>query len=81
MSSAGARAWLRMLAVCAWWSSSLDQAAKAAVDAVRWRSASATDLALGFQLTRVTNSGIAFGLLDDGGDALVLAFTLARPRR
>ena len=34
-----------------------------------------TDLALGFDLARVTNSGIAFGLLDDGGDGLVLAFT------
>ncbi len=33
------------------------------------------DLALGFDLTRVTNSGIAFGLLDRGGDALVLAIT------
>ncbi len=29
----------------------------------------------GFDLTRVTNSGIAFGLLDEGGDALVLAIT------
>ena len=34
-----------------------------------------TDLALGFDLTRVTNSGIAFGLFSDGGDALVVAFT------
>jgi signal peptidase II len=33
------------------------------------------DLALGFDITRVTNSGIAFGLLDQGGDALVLAIT------
>ena len=38
-----------------------------------------TDLALGFQLTRVTNSGIAFGLFDEGRDALVLAFTVGRP--
>lgn len=33
------------------------------------------DLALGFELTRVTNSGIAFGLLEGAGDALVLAIT------
>jgi signal peptidase II len=32
-------------------------------------------LGLGFELARVTNSGIAFGLLDEGGDALVLAIT------
>ena len=35
------------------------------------------DLALGFDLARVTNSGIAFGLLDDSGDAAVLAITIA----
>jgi len=34
-----------------------------------------TDLALGVDLTRVSNSGIAFGLFSDGGDALVIAFT------
>ncbi len=33
------------------------------------------DLALGVDLTRVTNSGIAFGLFSDGGDAVVVAFT------
>jgi signal peptidase II len=33
------------------------------------------DLALGFDLSRVTNSGIAFGLLDEGGDGLVLLIT------
>ena len=33
------------------------------------------DLALGFDLTRVTNSGIAFGLLEEGGDALVFVIT------
>jgi signal peptidase II len=32
-------------------------------------------IGLGFELARVTNSGIAFGLLDEGGDALVLAIT------
>ena len=34
-----------------------------------------TDLALGIDLTRVMNSGIAFGLFSNGGDALVVAFT------
>ena len=34
-----------------------------------------TDLALGFDLTRVMNSGIAFGLFSEGSDAVVLAFT------
>lgn len=36
-----------------------------------------THLVLGFELARVTNSGIAFGLLDEGSDALVLAITAA----
>lgn len=35
-----------------------------------------TELALGFDLARVTNSGIAFGLLDESSDALVLAVTV-----
>jgi signal peptidase II len=34
------------------------------------------DLALGVDLARVTNSGIAFGLLSEGGDAVVLAVTV-----
>jgi signal peptidase II len=34
------------------------------------------DLVLGFELARVTNSGIAFGLLNDGSDAAVLAITI-----
>jgi signal peptidase II len=75
VSSARARAWLRMLAVCVV-VVVLDQVAKAAITgsmALGERS----DLALGFELTRVTNSGIAFGFLDDGGDAVVLAITLA----
>lgn len=33
------------------------------------------DLAVGIDLTRVMNSGIAFGLFSDGGDALVVGFT------
>ena len=63
-----------MLAVCVV-VVAVDQVAKAVVTgsmALGERS----DLALGFELTRVTNSGIAFGFLDDGGDALVLAITL-----
>jgi signal peptidase II len=35
------------------------------------------DLALGFDLARVSNSGIAFGLLSDSGDVLVLVITVA----
>jgi signal peptidase II len=34
-----------------------------------------TDLILGFDLARVSNSGIAFGLLQDSSDLLVLAIT------
>jgi signal peptidase II len=52
----------------------IDQLAKAAVVSSLSLGES-RDLALGFDLTRVTNSGIAFGLLDKGGDALVLAIT------
>ena len=52
----------------------IDQATKAAVVSSLVLGES-RDLALGFDLTRVTNSGIAFGLLDEGGDALVLAIT------
>jgi signal peptidase II len=37
---------------------------------------SPVDLPLGFELDYVTNTGIAFGLLDDG-EALVIAITLA----
>ncbi len=52
----------------------IDQATKAAVVSSLVLGES-RDLALGFDLTRVTNSGIAFGLLDEGGDALVLVIT------
>ena len=51
-----------------------DQAAKAAVVA-SMSPGERTELALGFDLARVTNSGIAFGLLDEGSEALVLAIT------
>jgi signal peptidase II len=52
----------------------IDQASKqAAIDALVGRSP--VELPLGFQLDYVTNTGIAFGLLDDG-EALVIAVTL-----
>lgn len=73
MKTNRSRQWLAMLAVAVI-VVAIDQAAKAAV--VSSLSVGETrDLALGFDLTRVTNSGIAFGLLDKGGDALVLAIT------
>ena len=50
----------------------LDQAAKAAIVG-SMELGERTDLALGFDLTRVMNSGIAFGLFSDGSDAAVLA--------
>ena len=51
-----------------------DQAAKAAIVA-SMVPGEHSDLGLGFELARVTNSGIAFGLFDEGRDGLVLAFT------
>lgn len=51
-----------------------DQALKAAIVS-SMALGERTDLALGFELARVNNSGIAFGLLDDGGDGLVLVIT------
>lgn len=54
----------------------LDQAAKAAIVA-SMAPGERIDLALGFDLARVSNGGIAFGLLDEGSDGLVLAITLA----
>ncbi len=73
MSSSRGRAWLRMLAVCGL-VVALDQAAKAAIVG-SMAPGERTELALGFDLARVSNSGIAFGLLDDAGDGLVLAIT------
>ncbi len=73
MSSPRARAWFGMLVVgglviaC-------DQALKAVVVGTM-EPGERTDLALGFDLARVTNSGIAFGLFSDAGDGLVLLFT------
>jgi signal peptidase II len=70
-----ARAWLGMLAVAAV-VIAIDQAVKAGIVATM-APGERTDLALGFELTRVMNSGIAFGLFSDGGDALVVLFTSA----
>ena len=75
MSSTRTRAWLGMLAVCAV-VVGIDQAVKAAVEA-SLDVGESEDLALGFELTRVMNSGVAFGLFSEGSDALVLAFTAA----
>lgn len=75
MSSPRARAWIAMLAVCGLVVAA-DQAAKAAIVG-SMLPGERTDLALGFDLSRVTNSGIAFGFLDDGKDGLVLSITAA----
>ena len=52
-----------------------DQAAKGAIVETLLPGERA-DLALGIDLSRVANSGIAFGLLQGSSDALVLAITL-----
>ena len=70
-----ARAWLAMLAVAAI-VVALDQIAKAAI-VETMVPGERTDLALGFDLTRVMNSGIAFGLFSGGDDAVVILFTAA----
>ena len=75
MSSDRGRAWARMLIVCGL-VVILDQAAKGAVIETM-APGERSDLALGVDLARVTNSGVAFGLLDEGSDALVLAITIA----
>jgi signal peptidase II len=69
------RAWLRMLAVCGLIVAA-DQATKGAVNEAL-AMGERIDLVPGLDLTRVTNSGIAFGLLDSGGDELVLAITIS----
>jgi signal peptidase II len=75
VSSPRGRAWLRMLAVCGL-VLALDQISKGLIrDSLA--PGERVDLALGFDLARVTNSGIAFGLLDDSSDAAVLAITIA----
>jgi signal peptidase II len=52
----------------------VDQVAKAAVTG-SLEPGEHRQLALGFELTRVGNSGVAFGFFSEGNDALVLAFT------
>jgi signal peptidase II len=68
-----AAAWRGALATCALVLIA-DQATKqAAIDALLGQSPA--ELPLGFQLDYVTNTGIAFGFLDDG-EALVIVVTL-----
>lgn len=74
MSAPRTRAWLRMIAVCVVVIAA-DQIAKAAIEG-SLAPGERIDLALGFDLTRVSNSGIAFGLLSEGGDSVVLAITI-----
>ena len=74
MNSPRARAWLRMLAVCGL-VVAVDQIVKGIVTE-SLAPGERVDLALGFDLARVTNSGIAFGLLNEGSDAAVLAITI-----
>ncbi len=73
MSAASGRAWARMLSVCGLVVIA-DQAAKGAIVATL-APGERTSLALGFDVARVTNRGIAFGLLSEGSAALVLAIT------
>jgi signal peptidase II len=54
----------------------IDQAAKAAIVS-GLAPGERVDLALGFDLERVANSGVAFGLLENAQDWIVLAVTLA----
>jgi signal peptidase II len=54
----------------------VDQAVKAAVVG-SLELGERTDLVFGFELTRVMNSGVAFGLFSDGSEAAVIAFTAA----
>ena len=75
MSFSRRRAWLGMLIVAAL-VVALDQAVKAIVES-SLELGERNDLALGFDLTRVLNSGVAFGLFSDGSDAAVIAFTAA----
>ena len=75
MSSPGSRGWLRMLAV-AGIVVAIDQASKAAIVS-GLAPGERVDLALGFDLARVANNGVAFGLLENARDGIVLAVTLA----
>ncbi len=75
MSASRRRAWLGMVIVAAL-VVALDQGVKAIVES-SLELGERDDLALGFDLTRVTNSGVAFGLFSEGSDAVVIAFTAA----
>jgi signal peptidase II len=66
--------WRRALALCGV-VVGLDQIIKAIVDSAL-TPAERVDLALGFRLTEVRNRGVAFGLLGEGGTA-VLVITIA----
>jgi signal peptidase II len=68
------RAWGLMLAVCGL-VVVVDQAAKGAI-VEAMAPGERADLVLGIEIARVSNSGIAFGLLSDGSDALVLSITV-----
>jgi signal peptidase II len=52
----------------------IDQAVKAAIEG-SLDIGEHNDLVLGFDLTRVMNSGVAFGLFSEGSNAAVLVFT------
>jgi signal peptidase II len=54
----------------------IDQASKAAIVS-GLAPGERIDLALGFDLERVANSGVAFGLLENARDGIVLTVTLA----
>ena len=66
--------WRKALALCGA-VVALDQIAKAIIDAAL-TPAQRIDLGLGFRLTEVRNRGVAFGLLGEGGTA-VLVITVA----
>ena len=73
MSSSRKRAWLGMVVV-AGFVVVLDQVAKALIES-SLELGERSDLALGLDLTRVLNSGVAFGLFSEGSDAVVITFT------
>jgi signal peptidase II len=74
-AGAGPRPWARALAVCAA-VVGLDQALKAAVIA-SLAPGESIHLGLGFELTIVTNRGLAFGALGGGAAAVVVLATVA----
>jgi signal peptidase II len=73
VSGSRGRAWLAMLIVAAL-VVAIDQGVKAIVEG-SLELGERNDLALGFDVTRVMNSGVAFGLFSEGSDAAVIAFT------